>query len=268
MHPSQILMTISSKNSIVRKTLSIFYRFLASHRRDGAFLFLLLLILISLQRRASIPKTHFLNVPALNVTEVLPEPPYDNFSKRKDLSFLKEVLATRTKQQLVRAQEASADSVFDFSPAISPDFNEKNLPLTALLFKKVTQDTKIATTAAKDIFHRRRPFSWKDTGGAFIDNGYAYPSGHTTRAFLWASLLSDLFPEKLEEIKQEARKKAWNRVLLGRHYPDDVYGGEIYGRYLTKEFLKNAQFQEEWKKVGEEVANFKKRFPSSFNRTP
>ena len=227
-------MNFSTKNSAVHKTLSILYRFLASHRRDCAFLFLLLLMLISLQRASSIPKTNFLNITALNVAEVLPEPPHDDSSKHKDLFFLKEALATRTKQQVARAQEASTDSFFDFEKAIGSDFNEKNLPKTALLFKKVTHDAKVATVAAKDIFQRKRPFSWRDGAGALAKNGYAYPSGHTTRAFLWETLLLDLFPDKAEAIKQEAREKAWNRVLLGRHYPDDVYGGEIYGRYLAQ----------------------------------
>lgn len=261
-------MNFSTKNSAVRNVLSILYRFLASHRRDCAFLFLLLLTLISLQRASSIPKTNFLNIQALNVLEVLPEPPHDDSSQNKDLFFLKEAMATRTKQQVVRAQEASVDSIFDFENAIGSDFNEKNLPETAALFKKVTHDAKVAIVAAKDIFQRKRPFTWRDAGGALAKNGYAYPSGHTTRAFLWETLLLDLFPDKAGEIKQEARQKAWNRVLLGRHYPDDVYGGEIYGRYLAQEFFKNPKFQEEWKKVHEEVDDFKKKNPAAFVATP
>lgn len=252
----------------MRKALSILYRFLASHRRDCAFLFLLLLMLISLQRASSIPKTNFLNIPALTVTEVLPEPPHDTSSKQKDIFFLKEAMATRTKQQVVRAQEASVDNVFDFGKAIGSDFNEKNLPETAALFKKVTHDAKVAIVAAKDIFQRKRPFTWRDATGALAKNGYAYPSGHTTRAFLWEALLLDLFPENEKAIKQEARQKAWNRVLLGRHYPDDVYGGEIYGKYLAQEFFKNSKFQEEWKKVHGEVDDFKKKNPTAFTGLP
>lgn len=225
---------------------------------------MLLLMLLSLQRLSSLPKTSFLNIPALNVTEVLPEPPHNHSSEHKDLFFLKEALATRTHQQVARAQEASTDSVFDFSQVIGPGFNAKDLPVTAALFQKVTKDAKIAISAAKNIFHRKRPFSWKDVSGASPKSGYAYPSGHTTRAFLWASLLLDLFPERAREIKQEARQKAWNRVLLGRHYPDDVYGGEIYGRYLAQEFLKNKEFQKDWAKVHLEVEELKKKVPADF----
>lgn len=261
-------MNFSSKNSTLRKTLSLLYRFLAAHRRDCAFFSLILLMVISLQRASSIPKTSFLNIPALNVLEVLPEPPHDNPSQHKDLFFLKEALATRTHQQVTSAEEASTDSVFDFERAIGSGFNEKDLPVTAALFKKVTRDTKIAVSAAKDIFHRKRPFSWRDATGAIAKSGYAYPSGHTTRAFLWATLLMNLFPEKEKEIKQEARQKAWNRVILGRHYPDDVYGGEIFGRYLAQEFLKNPQFQEEWKKVRQEIDDLKKKSPTAFTISP
>lgn len=221
-------------------------------------------MLIALQRASSFPKTYFLNISSLNVLEVLPEPPHDDSSKSKDLFFLKGALATRTHKQVEMAEEASTDSVFDFARVIGPGFNQKDLPVTADLFNKVHRDAKIAITAAKDIFRRKRPFSWKDATGALAKNGYAYPSGHTTRAFLWAGLLENLFPEKESEIKEEARQKAWNRVILGRHYPDDVYGGEIFGRYLAQEFLKNPKFEKEWKRVHEEVDRLKSQSPNAF----
>ena len=77
-------------------------------------------------------------------------------------------------------------------------------------------------------------------------DSYAYPSGHSTRAFVCASLLTDLFPEKRKDILTEARTKAWNRVILGRHYPDDVYAGQLYGKYLATQLLHEPSFEKEW----------------------
>ncbi|MFZ4116489.1 MAG: phosphatase PAP2 family protein [Chthoniobacterales bacterium] len=200
-------------------------------------------------------KTYFLNTTSWNFRQIIPPPANKSpEQEKKDLNLLKDAMAARTKKQLFRALIASSDSVFDYASAISPEFTAKQLPRTAEVFKKVRNDTNNAIHAAKEAFHRTRPTTWGETKREVVnDDGYAYPSGHSTRAFVWAGLLTDLFPTKRKEIEIEARTKAWNRVILGRHYPDDVYGGELYGQYLAKQFLNNPLFQKEWALVKEEV---------------
>ncbi len=200
-------------------------------------------------------KAYFLDTNTWRFSSILPSPANkDSQEQARDLNILKDAMAARTKKQLFRALIASSDTVFDYASVIDPRFTSKQLPYTADFFKKIDNDTNIAIHAAKEAFHRLRPATWDETSKEEgKHHGYAYPSGHSTRAFLWAGLLSDLFPEKKKEIEIEARTKAWNRVILGRHYPDDVYGGELYGQYLTKQFLENRLFQQDWVLVKEEV---------------
>jgi acid phosphatase (class A) len=202
-------------------------------------------------------KMFFLNPNSWNFHQIIPSPatktPED---EARDLNFLKYTMAARTKKQLFRALIASSDSIFDFSPIISPEFNAKQLPYSAGVFKEVKSDTDKAIHIAKNEFQRSHPITWKETKKNGTENrGYSYPSGHSTRAFVWASLLIDLFPQKRKEIEIEARTKAWNRVILGRHYPDDVYAGEVYGQFLAQQFLKNPLFQKEWILVKKEIKN-------------
>jgi acid phosphatase (class A) len=209
----------------------------------------------SLLAAKPLSETYFLNTTSWNFPQIIPAPSNKNpEEEEKDLNLLKDAMAARTKKQLFRALIASSDSVFDYASAIGPEFTAKQLPYTAEVFKKIASDTNAAIHAAKEAFHRTRPTTWGETKREEVKmSGYAYPSGHSTRAFVWAGLLTDLFPEKRKEIEIEARTKAWNRVILGRHYPDDVYGGELYGQYLAKQFLKNPLFQKEWALVKKEV---------------
>ena len=207
----------------------------------------------------TLPKTYFLNISSLDFSEI-PPPVGESISNREnaDLQILKDAMAARTKRQIARAIKATKDSVFDYSQVLGPKFTKKRLPLTSALFEKVDSDAKLAIHAAKEKFHRKRPSTWmpmnsRDKKGA----SYAYPSGHSTRSFLWAKLLINIFPKQQKDIILEARQKAWNRVILGRHYPNDVYGGQRYGKYLAKKFLQDPAFQKELDAVKKETKALK-----------
>lgn len=196
----------------------------------------------------------FIKPAEINVKAVLPPPPAPGSEEyRIDTGFLKNARATATKGQMQRGIKASQDSVFDFQETLGPWFTSANLPKTAKLFGKVTTETKEAIEVAKHTFGRIRPETWKETGDPENSDGYAYPSGHTTRAFVWANLLGDALPSQRKALHRQARQKAWYRVILGRHFPADVRAGKLYGQYLAKQFLRNPEFQRQWKPVVAEI---------------
>ena len=196
----------------------------------------------------------FINPAEINVKAILPPPPAQGSEQyRIDTGFLKNVRATATKKQMSRGIKASKDSPFDFSETLGSWFNPANLPKTAALFAEVNTETKEAIEVAKHTFGRVRPETWKETGDPENSDGYAYPSGHTTRAFVWANLLANALPKEQQALHKQARQKAWYRVILGRHFPADVRAGKLYGQFLAKEFLKSPEFQKQWKPVVKEI---------------
>jgi acid phosphatase (class A) len=176
---------------------------------------------------------YFLNTNSWNFQKIIPRPANKTREEEeRDIHFLKDAMAARTKKQLFRALIASSDSIFDYAPIVGPEFNAKQLPYAAQVFKEVESDTDHAIHLAKNTFHRMRPNTCYETKkNETINAGYAYPSGHATRAFVWATLLANLYPPKRKEIDIESRTKGRNRVILGRHYPDDVYGGHYLPLY-------------------------------------
>lgn len=67
----------------------------------------------------------------------------------------------------------------------------------------------------------------------------SYPSGHSSRAWLWATILSEIFPERRTELMDRARAVAWGRVIGGVHFPTDLIGGKLMGEEIGAEILKN-----------------------------
>lgn len=195
----------------------------------------------------------------LDIPSILPPPPSSGSEEyRIDTGFLKNARATATQEQIDRGNKASHDSVFDFSETLGAWFNPQDLPKTAALFEKVTDESKEAIERAKHYFARTRPESWKESGDKEKSNGYAYPSGHTTRAFVWANLLANAFPKETASLHKQARQKAWYRVILGRHFPADVRAGKLYGQFLAKEFLKSPEFLGQWPEACKEMRDARK----------
>ena len=196
----------------------------------------------------------FINPKSYDITAIIPPFPETGSEQYKiDTWYLKNARATSTQEQINKAIIASHDSVFDYTETLGPWFNSHNLPKTKALFNKVDDETKSAIELAKNHFHRKRPIFWLETGDPEKSNGYSYPSGHTTRAFIWAIILSDAFPDMTKTLHLQARQKAWYRVILGRHYPADVRAGMLYGKFLAEQFLKSPEFQLPWKAVTAEM---------------
>ena len=58
------------------------------------------------------------------------------------------------------------------------------------------------------------------------------PSGHSTTAFLCATLIAFAVPRLAVPLFALAASVAWSRVYVGAHYPLDTLAGALYGTCL------------------------------------
>ncbi len=105
----------------------------------------------------------------------------------------------------------------------------------------------IGTEALKVIVKRPRPYeTYSDIYPDEIDNGNAFPSGHTSVAF--AAATSILLNQKKWYFAVPAFAWAsglgYSRIYLGQHYPSDVAAGALVGaasayasHWLNKKFF-------------------------------
>lgn len=152
-------------------------------------------------------------------------------------------LSYATQQQIDQAGAAQY-GFFSFDYVLGSNFKAEQLPKTAALFNQVDADLKLATDAAKNTFRRHHPLR---------DGGFSYPSDHAANMFLYARLLTDIYPTQAKEFYQYAKQLSQDRVILGGHYPADIVSGEAYGFYLATEFLSNPSFLQKWNEVKLEI---------------
>ncbi len=142
-----------------------------------------------------------------------------------------EIQQKRTRAQVARAQGDAQVNVIRFADALgdAPGFDLKNLPLTQLLFRRITTDELVVVGTGKDAFGRPRPFVLEPRLQPVIvtpPNG-AYPSGHTVWGQTVGLVLADMVPERRAQLMARAAEYAQNRVVAGVHYPSDIEGGKM-----------------------------------------
>lgn len=89
--------------------------------------------------------------------------------------------------------------------------------------------------ALKNLLRRPRPYQHLSPLVAVItaSDKFSFPSGHTTAAFLFASLCSTQLPELTFYLYIWASAVGLSRVALGVHYPTDIAAGAVLGILLS-----------------------------------
>jgi acid phosphatase (class A) len=178
------------------------------------------------------------------VALLAPPPAPGSAEEAADLASARAVFKGRTPAEEARASKDYSISIFLFAPAVGPVLQPGKLPKTEALFQKVKKDITEPLDTAKDHWQRRRPYQMDEalTLGA-PEKSFGYPSGHSTRGTVEALLLAELFPEKKNAILAIGRTIGWDRVLIGKHFPTDIYAGRVLGQAIVRELLASPAFQ-------------------------
>ncbi len=178
------------------------------------------------------------------VALLAPPPLPGSAEEAADLASACAVFKARTEAEQARAFKDASLSIFLFAPAIGPRFQPGQLPRTEALFQKVKADISEPLNRAKDHWKRLRPYELdsKLTLGR-PEKSFGYPSGHATRGMVHALLLAELFPGQKEPILAIGRDIGWDRVLIGKHFPTDIYAARVLAQALVREFMASPAFQ-------------------------
>ncbi|HWI56870.1 MAG TPA: phosphatase PAP2 family protein, partial [Bacillota bacterium] len=106
----------------------------------------------------------------------------------------------------------------------------------------------------KDHWKRRRPYQVDEQLNlGQPEKSFSYPSGHSTRGTVYSLVLAEVFPEKQEAILAIGRDIGWDRVLIGKHFPTDIYAGRVLGKAIVRELLASPAFQRDVAQARAEV---------------
>jgi acid phosphatase (class A) len=176
---------------------------------------------------------------------LLPPPPVPGSPEAMaDLAEARAVFSGRTRAEEARAEKDDSLSLWLFTPTIGPWFQPGKCPKTEALWHAVKKDIAVAINTPKDHWKRLRPYQLDphlNLGPP--EKSYGYPSGHSTRGTVYAAVLAELLPEKKEPILAIGRDIGWDRVLIGKHFPTDIYAGRVLGKAIVRELMASPAFQ-------------------------
>jgi acid phosphatase (class A) len=223
------------------------------HRRFIAPIVLTLTILFS--SGAADEKLHFLAPDAVDVLQLLPDPPdKDSREYHDEIDLILKVQETRTDVDVIRGKNEDKFTVFAFNDVLGSWFAPDKCPEAAKFFKDIASDAKHFTTIGKEHWNRPRPPRVDGRVRPVLeDKEGSYPSGHSTRATAMAEILAEIFPKQRDALMARARQIGWDRVIVGVHYPSDIDAGRVLGRAIAHQLLASPDFREELEKVKTEL---------------
>ncbi|SDU16487.1 acid phosphatase (class A) [Verrucomicrobium sp. GAS474] len=172
-------------------------------------------------------------------------PAADSLEGKAEITTLLKLQTTRTPEEIARVTSEVELKPEVFANVLGTWFDTKNLPLTAALFKKMTNDLKLAYNTAKDAYARPRPplVDSRITPCIELIKSPAYPSGHTTTSVAWSLVLAELAPDLRTKLLARGNEIGKDREIAGVHYPSDIKAGKKLAHELMKRFLANPEFQ-------------------------
>ena len=123
----------------------------------------------------------------------------------------------------------------NFSCALGVPIDEANTPRLYGLMVKLLSDAGLSTYGVKNMYERTRPFAVHNEGTctpdqeAILREDGSYPSGHTAAGWAWALALSEIAPDRSNELLARGIAFGQSRVVCDAHWQSDVDGGRIMG---------------------------------------
>ncbi len=164
----------------------------------------------------------FLNAASVDWKTILPPPvPKDSPEEKAELDLMVAVQHSASPEAMAQAKLQSKHmNVNTFADIMGPWFKAKDLPETEALFHEIEHESKTCvTTPAKNFFGRVRPANVDSRVNGTHEDEPSYPSGHSTRATMYAYVLSALYPQLKEKFIERSQEIGFNRVIAGRIFP-------------------------------------------------
>ena len=122
-----------------------------------------------------------------------------------------------------------------FSCAINVQITEANAPYLYTVLRRSFSDLALSTYAAKNHYKRTRPFQQNHEpmgvpeARATLEKDPSYPSGHTAVGLGFALILTEISPDRSEELLARGRAFGESRTIVNHHWYSDVVWGRFMG---------------------------------------
>ncbi len=196
---------------------------------------------------------------------LLPPPPAEgSAAKALDEEISRKALSlSGTPRWSLATQDAELsfpEAAIAFSCALNVSITEQETPSLYRLLRRTLADAGLATSSAKHQYNRKRPFmvnkeptcspEWDE----HLRKDGSYPSGHTAIGWAWALVLSEIAPDRVDEIIARGRAYGQSRVVCNVHWQSDVNAGRFIAAATVARLHANPTFNKDLKAAKAEIA--------------
>lgn len=150
-----------------------------------------------------------------------------------------------------------------FSPCLDIHLSHETTPEILLLAESATTDAHNANAEVKKFYKRKRPFATFNEPSLKPEEDeeealtYSYPSGHSSRGWMYALTLATVAPECTEVLMHRARLYAIHRVVCGHHWKSDIDASLMLTAGIFANVVVSDAYQAQLKKAREEYKRIK-----------
>ena len=151
-----------------------------------------------------------------------------------------------------------------FSEAFGCSISQETLPVLYAFLKRVRKSFGKSVRRVKKAYQRQRPYAlygdatcYPETE-AVLSRQSSYPSGHSVQGWGMALVLSEINPERAEQILARGLQFGQSRVICGYHWQSDVDAGRLLASAIVARLHANAVFLAELEAAKLEFARWQK----------
>ncbi len=164
-----------------------------------------------------------------------------------DAQDFKAILHIQNKRSAADCALAKRDESLTIETMFGGDIGILNDDETArmtVFLLKAYANAGINAYISKQLFKRPRPYVANSAVKPCIslEESYAYPSGHSLTARLFARIIAKVYPEREDALMKRATQYALNRVIGGVHHPSDVAAAFVLADHLANEMIEREDF--------------------------
>lgn len=146
-----------------------------------------------------------------------------------------------------------------YSCTLGVPITKEGTPRLYTLLRRTLTDAGLATYKAKNNYQRPRPFMVNgkpictpDEETLLRSDG-SYPSGHTAAGWAWALILSEIAPERRDEILARGIEYGKSRYICNVHWLSDVQASQIIASGTVAQLQNDPVFRADLRAARAEV---------------